>query len=164
LPVVDGRAFGADDREGRPLVAIVNESFARIAWPGRSAVGQRVWQVQGGNRTKDGALNEGRPLEIVGIVKDAKYRTIGEPPRAFIYVPFAQQPQTHVELFVKHAAGRSIERDVRAAIGSIAPDLPIVRVQSFDDAARAGMFPRRLAAWVAACAGVNGIILAGLGH
>ena len=163
LPVVDGRAFSGDDREGRPLVAIVNESFARIAWPGRSAVGQRVWQVQGGNRTKDGALNEGRPLEVVGVVKDAKYRTIGESPRAFIYVPFAQQPQTHVELFVKRAAGRSIERDVRAAIGSIAPDLPIVRVQSFDEAAAIGMFPRRLAAWVAACAGVIGIFLAALG-
>ncbi len=50
LPVVDGRAFSDDDREGRPLVAIVNESFARIAWPGRSAIGQRVWQVQGGDR------------------------------------------------------------------------------------------------------------------
>ena len=163
LPIVDGRAFSGDDREGRPLVAIVNESFARIAWPGRSAVGQRVWQVQGGNRTKDGAPNEGRPLEIVGVVKDAKYRTIGESPRAFIYVPFAQQPQTHVELFVKRAEGRSIERDVRAAIGSVAPDLPIVRVQSFDDAAAIGLFPRRLAAWVAACAGVIGIFLAALG-
>jgi predicted permease len=163
LPVIDGRAFSGDDREGRPLVAIVNESFARIAWPGRSAVGQRVWQVRGGDRTKDGAPNEGRPLEIIGVVKDAKYRTIGESSRAFIYVPFAQQPQTHVELFVKRAAGRSIERDVRAAIGSIAPDLPVVRVQSFDDAAAAGLFPRRLAAWVAACAGVIGIFLAALG-
>jgi predicted permease len=163
LPVVGGRAFNSDDREGRPLVAIVNESFARIAWPGRSAVGQRIWQVRGGARTKDGAPNEGRPLEIVGVVKDAKYRTIGESPRAFIYVPFAQQPQTHVELFVKRAAGRSIERDVRAALGSVAPDLPVVRVQSFDEAAAAGLFPRRLAAWVAACAGVIGIFLAALG-
>lgn len=169
LPVVDGRAFNGDDREGRPLVAVVNESFARIAWPGRSAVGQRVWQVQGGNRGRGGAANanasenDGRPLEVVGVVKDAKYRTIGEAPRAFIYVPFAQQPQTHIELFVKHAPGRSIERDVRAAIGSIAPDLPIVRVQSFDDAANMGMFPRRLAAWVAACAGVVGVFLAALG-
>jgi predicted permease len=166
LPVVDGRAFDEDDREGRPLVAIVNETFARIAWPGsgRSAIGQRVWQVQGGERTKDGALNEGRPLEIVGVVKDAKYRTIGESPRAFIYVPFAQQPQTHVELFVKRAAERrSIERDVRAAVASVAPDLPIVRIQSFDAAAAAGMLPRRLAAWVAAAAGIIGILLAGLG-
>jgi predicted permease len=163
LPLVGGRAFSSDDREGRPLVAIVNESFARIAWPGRSAVGQRVWQVQGGDRTKTGAPNEGRPLTIIGVVKDAKYRTIGEAPRAFIYVPFAQQPQARVELFVKRAAGQSIERDVRAAIGSVEPDLPIVRIQSFEQAAAMGLFPRRLAAWVAACAGVIGIFLAALG-
>jgi putative ABC transport system permease protein len=163
LPLVAGRAFSRDDRAGRPLVAIVNESFARIAWPGRSAIGQRIWQVQGGARTKDGALNEGRPLDIIGVVKDAKYRTIGESARAFIYVPFAQQPQTRVELFVKHAAGRSIERDIRAAIGSIEPGLPIVRVQSFEEAAALGLFPQRLAAWTAACAGVIGIFLAALG-
>jgi putative ABC transport system permease protein len=161
--LIEGRVFSADDRDGRPLVAIVNESFARIAWPGRSAIGQRIWQLQGGDRTQAGAPNEGRPLEIVGVVKDAKYRTIGESSRAFIYVPFAQQPQTRVELFVKRAAGRSIERDVRAAIGSVAPDLPIVRVRSFEEAAAVGLLPQRLAAWVAACAGVIGIFLAALG-
>jgi predicted permease len=165
LPVIEGRAFSADDRDGRPLVAIVNESFARIAWPGRSAIGQRIWQVQGGNPSEAGApgKNEGRPLDVVGVVKDAKYRTIGESSRAYIYVPFAQQPQTRVELFVKHAAGRSIERDVRAAIGSVAPDLPIVRVRSFEEAAAVGLLPPRLAAWVAACAGVIGTFLAALG-
>jgi predicted permease len=166
LPLVDGRAFSGDDRDGRPLVAIVNESFARIAWPGRSAIGQRVWQLRGGNQSKAGkgtAADEGRPLTIVGVVKDAKYRSIGEAPRAFIYVPFAQQPQTHVELFVKRAAGQSIERDVRAAIASVEPGLPIVRIQSFEEAAAIGLFPRRLAAWVAACAGVIGIFLAALG-
>jgi predicted permease len=162
LPLVDGRNFSADDRDGRPLVAIVNETFARLAWPAGSAVGQPIWQVRGGTQAKD-TSDEGRPLTIVGVVKDAKYRTISEAPRAFIYVPFAQQPQTHVRLFVKRAEGRSVERDVRAAIGSVDPDLPIVRIQSFDEAMANGLFPQRLGAWVAACAGVLGIFLAALG-
>ena len=156
LPILDGRAFSTDDRDGRPLVAIVNESFARIAWPGRSAIGERIWQVGRADET-------GRPLIIVGVVKDAKYRTIGEAARAFIYVPFAQQPQTQVRLFVKRAEGRSIERDVRAAIGSVEPDLPVVGIQSFEEATAMGLFPQRLAAWVAACAGVIGIFLSALG-
>ncbi len=127
LPIVEGRAFTSNDRDGRPLVAIVNEAFARVAWPGQSAVGRRFWQTSGRN-------DEGRPLEVVGVVKDAKYRTIGEAARTFVYVPFAQHPQTHVELFVKHAPGQSISKDVRAAISSVEPGLPVVLIQSFDDA------------------------------
>jgi putative ABC transport system permease protein len=165
LPLIAGRAFTHDDRADRPLVAVVNETFAKIAWPGagQSAIGQRIWQSSGGNASKNGVEDEGRPLIIVGVIKDAKYRTIGEASRAFIYVPFAQQPQTHVELFVKRAAGQSIERDVRMAIGSIEPNLPVVRIQSFDDAASAGLFPQRLAAWIAGAAGMIGIFLAALG-
>ena len=69
-------------------MAVVNETFARIAWPGHQAVGQRFWQTDGGN-------DPGRPLEVVGVVRDAKYRAISEVQAPFIYVPFAQQPQTH---------------------------------------------------------------------
>jgi predicted permease len=156
LPMVAGRAFTGDDRDGRPMVVIVNEAFARVAWPGRSAVGQRVWQVSGRH-------DDGRALEVIGVAGNAKYRTIGEPPRPFVYVPFAQQPQTRVELFVKHAPGQSIASDVRAAIRRVEPGLPVVLIQSFEDAAAAGMLPQRLAASVASGVGSIGIMLAALG-
>jgi predicted lysophospholipase L1 biosynthesis ABC-type transport system permease subunit len=154
--MVAGRAFTSDDRDGRPMVAIVNEAFARVAWPGRSAVGQRVWQVRGRH-------DDGRALEIVGVAGNAKYRTIGEAPRPFVYVPFAQQPQTRVEVFVKHAPGQSIASAVRAGIRRAEPGLPIVLIQSFEEAAAAGLLPQRLAASVAAGVGVIGIMLAALG-
>lgn len=156
LPIVEGRAFVNDDRDGRPLVAIVNETFARVAWPGRSPLGQRFWQT-------DGRQDEGRPLEVVGVAKDAKYRAIGEPHRAFVYVPFAQQPQTRVELFVKHASGQSIAKDVREAISSAEPRLPIVQIQSFDEATALGLLPQRVAAWIAGGVGAIGVFLAALG-
>jgi len=74
----DGRVFSADDRDGRTLVAVVNETFAKTAWPGQSAVGQRFWQT-------DGGTDEGRPLEVVGVVADAKYRSISEAAAPYIY-------------------------------------------------------------------------------
>jgi hypothetical protein len=138
-------------------VAIVNEAFARVAWPGRSAVGQRFWQTDG--RRKD----EGRPIEVVGVAKDAKYRTIGEASRTFVYVPFAQHPQTRVELFVRHAPGLSVTEDVRAAITSVEPGLPIVLIQTLEQATAFGLLPQRVAAWTAASVGSIGICLAALG-
>lgn len=148
--------FTVIGRDGRPSVAIVNEQFARLAWPGRSAIGQRFWQTINGQ-------GEGRSFDIVGVVKDARYRTVSESHRAFVYVPFAQHPQNRVELFVKHRAGVNIEKDVLSAIHRADRDLPVVLIQSFDEAVALGLFPQRIAAWIAGSAGAIGIVLAALG-
>jgi predicted permease len=159
LPLAHGRPFTDDDREGRPAVAIVNETFARLAWPGQSAVGQQFWQT----RTQGETPQPDRLLQVVGVARDAKSQTIDEAPRPFVYVPFAQHPQTHVELFVRHISDRAIGRDIRPAIGAIAPDVPVVSIHRFEDSIAGGVFPQRLAAWTAGLVGVSGILLAGLG-
>lgn len=156
LPIVEGRAFSDADRDGRPRVAIVNEAFARAAWPGLSAVGQRFWQIE----SRD---DEGRPLEVVGVARDAKYRTLGETAVQLVYVPFAQQPLSRVELFVKHAPGLEVAGALRAAITDAEPTLPVVVTQSFDEATSLGLLPQRLAAWTAGIVGVIGVFLAALG-
>lgn len=156
LPLVAGRAFTAADHDGAPRVAIVNEAFARTAWPGQPAVGQRFWQVTSEHK-------DGRPLEVVGIVGDARYRYINEPPRTQVYVPFDQQPQPQVELFVKHAVGQSVATEIRAAVAGVEPRLPVVLMRSFDEAAAVTLLPQRFAAWVAGVVGGIGILLAALG-
>jgi predicted permease len=156
LPLLQGRGITAEDREGRPLVAVVNETFARLAWPGGTAVGQRFWRGQE-------PTDPGPPLEVVGVVKDARTRQVGEPPRPFVYVPFAQQPEPRVELFVKHTATHDIASDVRRVIGSVEPALPVVRIQSFDEAIGLALFPQRVAAWAAGMVGGIGVFLAALG-
>lgn len=156
MPIVAGRAFTADDRDGRPLVAVVNESFARAAWPGQPAVGQRFWQA--GNSTE-----EGRPIEVVGVARDAKYRMVGERQRTFIYVPHAQQPQSSVSFYVKHREGARSLADVRQAILTEEPGLPVLLSQSLDEATAIALVPQKVAAWVAGSVGVLGLFLAALG-
>jgi putative ABC transport system permease protein len=158
IPVKDGRVFTSDDRTGRPLVAVVNETFARIAWPGKSAVGQRFWQ---GDGPGDGA--EGRPIEIVGVVADAKYRSISEAPVPYIYVPFSQQPQPHVSLYLARDGAVDLGAAVRQTIARVDPGLPVILHQSLEDAASIGLLPQRIAAWVAGSVGSIGIFLAALG-
>ena len=105
----------------------------------------------------------GREIEIVGVVEDAKYRTFSERPTPFIYASFAQFPMGRFEIFARHQGGPLPANQIRAAISAIEPDLPIVQLQTFEDAISLGLLPQRLAAWVAGCVGVIGIFLAMLG-
>ncbi len=79
VPLLRGRTFNAGDTEDTPRVAVVNESFAARFWPGTEAIGQRL-AVDG----EDGLH------EVVGVVADGKYRTLGEPPRSYLYLTHTQ--------------------------------------------------------------------------
>lgn len=155
MPIVEGRTFNASDRDGAEMVAVVNETFARTAWPGRSAVGQRFMQ----------GLFEGqeRPIEVVGVVADAKYRYITDAPTPFVFAPMAQQPMTDTTFFIRHAEGRPVAQDARTALAQVEPGVPVLFAQSFEEAAGIGLLPQRVAAWVAGLVGSVGILLAALG-
>jgi len=155
MPIVEGRGFLPSDRTGAPYVAIINETFARQAWPGQSAIGRSVMQQMGDN--------EERALQIVGVSRDAKYRYISSANAPFIYVPMAQQPQPSLEFYVRHAPGRQVTAEIRSAMAQVEANVPIVMLQSFDDAAAMGLLPQRLAAWIAGSVGSIGIFLAALG-
>jgi predicted permease len=76
IPLLSGRDFSDADLAGRPRVAIVNETFANKFGLGADAVGKRM------------AIGSGGPLdiEIVGLVRDAKYSDVKEqvPPQYFL--------------------------------------------------------------------------------
>jgi predicted permease len=77
IPIVTGREFTRDDDENAPPVAIVNETMAAKYWPGKDAIGQRL-------KVKD------KWMEVVGVAKNANYRTKLEQPTTFFYVPVRQ--------------------------------------------------------------------------
>ena len=71
MPLVAGRDITARDTVNTPDVAVVNETFVRLIAGGKNPIGRRFWIQAGPNRPE-------RAYEIVGIVKDAKYRSIDE--------------------------------------------------------------------------------------
>ena len=68
--LVRGREFTANDKEGAPLVAIVNEQFAKEYWPNQDPIGKRL--------RIDSKKDEW--LQVVGVAKTGKYTFVGEPP------------------------------------------------------------------------------------
>jgi predicted permease len=153
--IVDGRAFSDADREGTPAVAIINERMAAQVWPGQGAVGRILMQ--------ETSPTEKRPLEIVGVAADAKYRSVGERPRNFIYVPMAQQFLAEVTFYIRRSGEGSRTNELRAAIAAFNPNLPVIHTQTFEEATAVGLLPQRLAAWIAGSVGTIGLLLAALG-
>ena len=61
IPLVAGRAFGDDDREGGALVAIISQSLARQSFPDRNPVGEHLLVNDNpGRLPRDGDRGRGR--------------------------------------------------------------------------------------------------------
>jgi predicted permease len=158
IQITQGRGFTERDGEGAPYVAIVNDALASRVWPGRNPIGQRLYQRMGPGRDA-----EERPLEIVGVTRTGKYRSIGEAPRNFIYVPLAQQFMSGVTFYIRRHSASSRLADLRQAVIAFDPNLPVTFTQTLKDYVALAMFPQRLAAWIAGSVGMIGLLLAALG-
>jgi predicted permease len=77
IPLVSGREFTLADNESAPLISIVNQTMAAQYWGGKDPIGERM-QVNG------------RWMQVVGVAKDSKYRSVRETPTPFFYVPLRQ--------------------------------------------------------------------------
>jgi putative ABC transport system permease protein len=87
IPLVSGREFTRADNETALPVAIVNETMAAQFWHGQDPVGQRI-EIKG------------QWLQVVGVAKMSKYRTLTETPKPFFYVPM-RQSLMGADLFVR---------------------------------------------------------------
>jgi predicted permease len=153
VPMLRGRDFARSDTPSSPLVAIVNETTARMLWPDGEAVGQRI------RRGK-------RVLEVVGIAKDAKYRHLGERSTLWLYVPLAQDPTDNptLSLAVRTTGDprklqSPIEQDVRALV----PNWPAFQFRLLDEGLELQRQLPRLAATLLGTLGGAGLLLAMIG-
>jgi len=162
IPLVAGRGFSGADRDGTPLVAIVNERFAATVWPGANPVGQVLENGMFRPGDQDG-INR---ITVIGVARDAKYSWLGEAPTAFVYVPYAQYRPREVHFFVRHG-GREVpagfEALVRGVFKAFDPDLPVIRQAPFAQYAGLGLLPQRLAASLAGALAAVALLLGAVG-
>jgi len=155
MPVVAGRPFGPQDRQGAPFVAIVNETMARRLWPGQNPIGQTLIQEVGGD--------DKRTLQVVGVARDSKYRTVAESPDNFIYVPLMQQFMSEITFYVRREGPDSRVNALRQAVVAFDPLLPVIHTETLHQGITLALLPQRIAAWIAGCVGGLGLFLASLG-
>jgi predicted permease len=151
LPLVRGRDFTARDTADAPLVAVVNETMARRYWPGRDGLGGRV-------KVGD------RWAEVVGVARDAKYTSMSEEARAFMYLAVEQQYRPTMRIVVRTAgAPDALVNAVRQAVRRVDPNLPLFDVQTFEQHIAFAFFLFEMAATLLGVFGATATLLAALG-
>jgi putative ABC transport system permease protein len=158
MPLLRGRDFNDGDREGGPLVAIVNEAFVR-----RYRLGQPI-----GETVRIGTSKGETRYEIVGLVADAVYTSPRDGLVATMYVPLAQRgPWTFWPsplLTIKAAPGEraAVERDVAAALARVEPTVAFT-FRTFDQFIDATVTQERLVSMLSGFFGGLALLLAGIG-
>jgi len=157
IPLLRGRDFTDADNAAGNKVAIVNETAARAIWPGQDPIGKQF--KYGDPRDPAGMTS----AEIVGVVRDQKYRSLADGPRNFVFLPIRQQFIPNVALMVRTGDPSTALPGIRAALRQMNPNLPILNTLSMQEYAALSMFPQRIASWVSGSLGLVGLLLVGLG-
>jgi predicted permease len=154
IPLVQGRDFAPQDRVGAPLVAMVNQAFARRYWPGQSPLGKRL-SFRG---------PQGPFVEVVGVVRNGKYRSLSEDPLPFLYVPFSQQYRSPMTLHVRAAGDlQPLVPLLRNEVKALAPGLPIMNHTTLEEAVSVALLPHQIGAALLGVLGGLAAMLAVLG-
>jgi len=151
-----GRDFTERDTETAPRVAIVNESFAHHYFGDRNAIGRRFGMRR----------DMGNEIEIVGIVRDAKYNTAREKNTKMIYIPFRQDLGHLYSMCVTVRTERespALTARIRDELRSLDRNLPILGIESMERQLDQSLAQERLIATLSAFFGALALLLASIG-
>jgi putative ABC transport system permease protein len=155
IPLLQGRDFQATDRAGGPAVAIVNETFARKYLNNHAVDTQVLVPTPGTPPTFSG-------VQVVGVVADSKYGTLGEESPAALYWPWSQQYSPLVLQINSHASLAGDLTAVREALTRLDPHVP-VKLQLMQERLARALLPSRVASALLGTIGSLGLLLAAVG-
>jgi predicted permease len=121
VPLLDGRDLTAAEVAGAPPVVVINRTLAERAFPGRRAVGRRLWLTD-------------QPSEVVGVVGDVRHDSLAEPADPAVYVAQEQVPRRAFTLLLRGRDGTPPQLSaVQAAVWAEDPDLATQQVALLSD-------------------------------
>jgi predicted permease len=152
-PFIAGRDFAFSD-EGHPRVAIVNQAMARYYFGTSSPLGQQ-FTIEG----------QTTPLEIVGVVGDAKYLDLHETPPRTIYTNAFQGSAGANLTFVlrTEVPPLSVVGSVQRAVLDVVPNMPVAKFTTLAEQVDASILPERLIAMLSALFGMVAATLVAIG-
>src|SRR5262245_13663817 len=118
IPFVSGRDFTETDKPSTPVVVIVNEAMVDKFWPGQNPIGKRVKFLRGGF------------FEVIGVVKNSAYNSIGVPPSPTMYRSLTQAYQGQMSIIVRSKQPEEVLGLVRNQIQQLDTRLPLTNVMS----------------------------------
>jgi len=159
LPILLGRGFVPEDSVGTKRVAVINETMARTYFGGESPLG-RTFTVGDGS-PQDG---EWQNLEIVGVVKDAKYMGLGEQQMPAAFYPHSQHIGYRYYFIARYAGDKdATARAVAQIVSDIDPNLPVYDFTTLAQVVDDSVLNHRLVAQLCTFFGLLAVLLASIG-
>src|SRR5262245_32608924 len=151
--LLEGRDFTEQDGESK-RVSLVNEFFARRFWPGQSAIGKRFSTES----------SSGPWIEVVGIIQDGKYFSLGEDATPFIYRNLLPQDGNFLTMVVRTTGEQqSVMAAIRREFQQLDAALPVYNIKTMVEHFALSLFPARVAATLLGAFGLLGLLLAAIG-
>jgi predicted permease len=149
VPVLNGRDFSPQDIQPGAGKVIVNQAMAAHYWPGRNPIGQHF---------KD----DKQTVEIVGVVKTGKYRSLSEDPLDFMYLPLGSQSEEF--LVVRTRTGEEAALgEIRRVIQSLDPNVVPMEMESISQYMALPLFAAHTTGVLLALFGSVALLLATIG-
>jgi predicted permease len=161
ISLVAGRDLSAADTQGRPRVAIINETMARQLFGERTPVGRHFQFVNGVDRNV--------PIQVIGVARDSKYASLEQPVPPTLFMPHAQVPPSEMTVEVRTALDpMTVASAIREAVRQTDPTMPLAemktqRQQIFDTIGKPRAFAALttvsgMIALLLACIGLYGVV------
>jgi putative ABC transport system permease protein len=123
IPMLAGRAFDTHDIAGAPQVAMINQTLARIAFPGQNPLGKQIeFEWSGG------------PLQVVGVAADENTDSLDRGIRPVVYFPALQGGAGVVNIVVR-AAGMpaALNREIRDEVRALDPEVAVYLMKTMEE-------------------------------
>ncbi len=154
IPFVEGRDFEERDQPKTQSVVIINQRMAEMLWPGESALGKRFFV---GTENRDA-------LEVVGVVKTGKYRSLAEDPRPYIYYSMTQWRPGNMALVIRGSGDpRGLVGAIRGEVQALDRSVPISAVKTMSDHLTYALWAPNMAASFSLAFGVLAVLLSAVG-
>jgi predicted permease len=156
IPLVAGRDLSAADTQGRPRVAIINETMAREVFGEQTPVGRHFRFVNGADRNV--------AIQVIGVARDSKYASLEQPVPPTLFMPHAQASPSGMTVEVRTASDPvTVAAAIREAVRQTDPTIPLGAMKSQRQQIAETIGKPRAFAALTTVSGMIGLLLACVG-
>jgi putative ABC transport system permease protein len=134
IPLMRGRLFSEQDRDGAALVCVIDETMAEKFWPGEDPIGKRVNFEEAEGSTRENPVLIWRT--VVGVVRNVRHYELENPSRITVYVPMAQSARawsTAMHIVAKTQGDPlSLSDLVRRELAVLDPEVPLYQLETME--------------------------------
>jgi putative ABC transport system permease protein len=167
IPLLRGRDVTWQDRADSPVVAVISEGVANTLWPGKDPIGKRMRSASGYTPwvTVIGVARDSRQAQRFDLNEASSgIAPLGLGPQFDAYFSYLQRPNARLTVALRVPSDvATVSRELKAAVLSIDPALPLFDLAMLDDRLASQLAPSRLIAVLSSVYAVVALFLAAFG-